>query len=135
MSKNVIANSAPSRRLFLAAGSAAVVFAGLGAAVAVESPDAALIAKGNAAYAAFFESLALPDTHDADAQSDDLYDLMRDNAEDLCSMQARALEGVKAKARALMIHLDMNRDCTDILPGADLHERLAWSLVADILAL
>jgi hypothetical protein len=34
-----------------------------------------------------------------------------------------------------MIHLDMNRDCTDILPSADLHERLAWSLVADILAL
>jgi hypothetical protein len=94
------ATGLPTRRLFLAAGSAAAVFAGLGAAVAVESPDAALIAKGNAAYAAFFESLALPDTHDADAQSDDLYDLMRDNAEDLCSMQARALEGVKAKARA-----------------------------------
>jgi hypothetical protein len=69
-----------------------------------------------------------------DAKSDRLYELMHENGSDLCSIRARTLDGIKAKARALMVHLDANRGCTAILPSADLHERLAWSLIQDLLA-
>lgn len=95
------------------------------------SPDQDLIAMGNQAHASFFKALALPDT----VEADELYGVMTDGAERIVGLNASTLEGVKAKARALMVHLDVNQDCSDILPGADLHERLAWSLVKDILAL
>ena len=136
MSNNIVpaaATGLPSRRLVLAAGSAAAVFSGLHEAIA-SNADAELIGEGNAVYAALLEWIALP-VDGPDALFDRFGDRTTQGAERLCQMKAITIGGVKAKAHALLVHLDTNFDCTAISPEAALHERLAWSLVQDLLAL
>ena len=138
MSKNTISASAtglPTRRLFLAAGPAAAVLGALSTAAKAEQPDAALIAASAAGIAAEAAYSALCWKDEESPQLTVLDDRQAEQTLLAASIPATTHEGIKAKAALLRANLpkDFRRD--DICNLAQDHEKLAWSLVADILAL
>ncbi|WP_294534280.1 hypothetical protein [uncultured Rhodoblastus sp.] len=129
MSKNVIANSTPSRRLFLAAGSAATVFGAITAAASSDS-DAALIALGRELEEAWDQENKI---NDSSSDEDVVAACGATSAvvERIEAIPARTLEGFKVKARAVSwCH------CGDFEGfGTTTDERIAARIIRDLLAI
>jgi hypothetical protein len=138
MSKNTISASAtglPSRRLFLAAGPAAAVLGALSTAARAEQADAKLIEAARAGIAAEEEYEALCWKDEDSPHLLVLSDRQSDQTLLAASLPATTREGLRAKAELLRSSLPKAFKRDDISPLAEDHEKLAWSLVADILAL
>jgi hypothetical protein len=129
MSKNVIANSTPSRRLFLAAGSAATVFGAITAAASSDS-DAALIALGRELEAAWAQEREAND-NGSDRDIEATCEATGAVVDRIEAIPARTLEGFKVKARAVSwCH------CGDFEGfGTTTDERIAARIIRDLLAI
>lgn len=123
----------PSRRLFLAAGTAASVFGALSVAVAATHPDAALLDAVNRQIAAEEEYNACCRLDDDHPDLDRLSDESSEQFEIAMSLPSKTKDGLKAKALLLK---RWNSGCTPdvVLPFVDQGEQLAWSLANEILA-
>ncbi|WP_296713141.1 hypothetical protein [Rhodoblastus sp.] len=138
MSKTTISASAtglPSRRLFLAAGSAAAVLGALSTAARAEQADAKLIEAARAGIAAEEEYAALCWKDEDSPLLSVLNDRQSDQTLLAASLPATTREGLRAKAELLRSSLPKGFKRDDLADLAEDHEKLAWSLVADVLAL
>lgn len=138
MSKNIISASAtglPSRRVFLAAGPTAAVLGAVSSAAKAGQGDAKLIEAARAAVKAEEDYAALRCKDDDSPLLSVLDGIQSDQTMLAASMPALTREGLKAKAELLRACLPKNATRADLSPFAEDHERLAWSLAADILAL
>ncbi len=138
MSKNTISASAtglPTRRLFLAAGPAVAVMSALSTGAKAEHPDARLIAASLAGIAAEEEYAALCWKDEHSPRLSVLSDRQSDQTLLAASLPAMTREGLQAKAELLRANLPQSFKRDGICQLAQDHEKLAWSLVADILAL
>ena len=138
MSNNTISASATgvsSRRLFLAAGPAAAIMGALSTAAKAEQSEAQLIAAARAGIAAEEEYAALCWTDEDSPRLPILDDRQSEQALLAASISSTTRGGLKAKAELLKACLPKNHARTGIAQHAEDHEKLAWSLVADILAL
>lgn len=138
MSKITVSASAtglPTRRLFLAAGPAAAVLGALSTAAKAEHADAKLIEWTRAGIAAEDEYAALCWKDEDSPHLTVLADRQSEQTLLAASMPATTREGLGAKAELLRAILPKDFNRADICRHAQDHEKLAWSLVADILAL
>lgn len=123
-----------SRRLFLAAGSAAAVFSTLSIAVAETHPDAALLDAVNRQIAAEKEYNACCQLDDDHPDLDRLSDESSAQFEIALSLPSKTKDGLRAKA-LLLKRWNSGRTPDVVSPFADQGEQLAWSLANEILAL
>ncbi len=123
MSKTKVSASAialPSRRLFLASGPAAAVFASLLKATAEESPISALIRRHKAAWQALNDARACWDLEEDDPRRPALereWERRRVAEEDailqICSCPARTRQAESAKAEYLTRYFETGADPTE----------------------
>jgi hypothetical protein len=103
MSENIVSASAtglPSRRLFLAAGSAAAVFSGLHEAAASEGGDAALIALDRELEAAWAHEREMNESG-TDGSVEAACAKCSEIVDRIGKIPATTLQGFKVKARAV----------------------------------
>jgi hypothetical protein len=102
-SRAVVARAAddPSRRRFLAAGSAGAVFASLRSAIASEGHIDAELLRFGAQFDAAWRAESLAEEKAGDAEFQTACDVTSDVVDRILNIQARSIEGLCVKARAL----------------------------------
>lgn len=125
-----------TRRLFLGAAPAALAFGALTAtAQTCAQTDAALIATSRAGIVAEQEYAVLCCKDEDSPRLSVLADRQSDQTLLAASLPATTRDGLRAKAELLRACLPKDFKRGGICALAQDHEKLAWSLVADILAL
>jgi hypothetical protein len=134
-----------TRRLLLGTAPAAAAVASVPAAIAAPHPDAAIVrlvatlAAGQAEAfrldAPYSDVVAAEIPQDVQARLDELSGQWHELRDQIGATQARTLEGLQAKARALMLlYVPGQETEADPLLMSD-EDQLPWSLCRDLLAI